>query len=125
MIDFIEWSSTPERNVSARNDTADLYRYFDCTEAAEFLYACVNRTVEEDLPREIHYLRRHDEAVRQIMELIEMPDNLAGRLLLLIRQYGGRLAKTRRESKFIQLTDQEVTALESIVKEVFAGSSDR
>ena len=47
------------------NDTADLYRYFDCTHAAEFLYACVHRTVEEDLPREIEYLRRHDQAIQR------------------------------------------------------------
>src|SRR6185312_2882931 len=67
LMPFIEWRSTPERNVEVLNDTADLYRYFDCTEAAEFLYACVMRTVEQDLPREIDYLRRHDEAIRRIM----------------------------------------------------------
>ena len=33
--------------------TADFYRYFDCTGEAEFLYSCVRRTVEKDLPREI------------------------------------------------------------------------
>jgi len=39
--------------VKVLNDTADLYRCFDCTEAAaEFLYACVERTVEQDLTRE-------------------------------------------------------------------------
>jgi hypothetical protein len=64
---------TAERNVEVLNDTADLYRYFDCTEAAEFLYACVQRTVEHDLPREIDTLRRHDAAMSRIMELIEMP----------------------------------------------------
>ncbi|MGE3278019.1 MAG: hypothetical protein AB7O67_23145 [Vicinamibacterales bacterium] len=31
-------------------NTADLYRYFDCTQAAEFLFACVPRTVEDDVP---------------------------------------------------------------------------
>ena len=35
------------------------------------------RTVEEDLPREIDYLRRHDEAIRRIMDTVEMPDRLA------------------------------------------------
>ena len=68
------------------NDTADLYRYFDCTEAAEFLYACVRRTVEQDLPREIDYLRRHDEAIRRIMDAVEMPDRLAENLVMFIRQ---------------------------------------
>jgi hypothetical protein len=62
---FIEWRPTSDRNVEILNETADLYRYFDCTEAAEFLYACMQRTVEHDLPREIDYLQRHDEALRQ------------------------------------------------------------
>jgi hypothetical protein len=53
---FIEWRPTPERNVQILNDTGDLYRYFDCTEAAEFLYSCVRRAVEQDLPHEIDYL---------------------------------------------------------------------
>jgi hypothetical protein len=50
---------TPHRNIEVLNDTADLYRYFDCTDTAEFLYACVQRTVQFDLPREIDFLRRH------------------------------------------------------------------
>jgi hypothetical protein len=62
LMDFIGWRPTPEHNVEVLNDTADLYRYFDATEAAEFLYSCVERTVEYDLPREIEYLRRHDQA---------------------------------------------------------------
>ena len=79
LLDYIEWRPTPERNVEVLNDTADLYRYFDCTQAAEFLYACVQRTVEQDLPREIDYLRRHDEAMARIREMIEMPDRLGAK----------------------------------------------
>ena len=51
LMDFIEWRVTPGKNVEVTNHTADLYRYFDCTAEAEFLYACVRRTVEHDLPR--------------------------------------------------------------------------
>jgi len=76
LMPFIEWRPTPERNVEVLNETADLYRYFDCTAEAEFLYACVRRTVEQDLPREIDYLSRHDEARRRIMDAVEMPDRL-------------------------------------------------
>ena len=96
LMPFIEWRPTPERNVEVLNDTADLYRYFDCTEAAEFLYACVRRTVEDDLPREIDYLRRHDEAIRRIMDAVEMPDRIAENLVMFIRQNKGTLAKKRR-----------------------------
>lgn len=121
LMPFIEWRPTPDRNVEVLNDTADLYRYFDCTEAAEFLYSCVQRTVDMDLPREIDYLRRHDEALRRIMDTVEMPDRLAENLLMFIRQNGGTLPKRRRENEFKALDDQEVRQLEEIVRDAFEG----
>jgi hypothetical protein len=117
----MEWRTTPERNVEVLNPTADLYRYYDCTEEAEFLYACVRRTVEQDLPREIDYLRRHDEALRRIMDMVEMPDRVAANLILFIRQNHGVLSKRRREGEFNKLRDDEVASIEGIVNEAFAG----
>jgi hypothetical protein len=121
LMPYIEWRATPERNVEVLNNTADLYRYFDCTEAAEFLYECVRRTVEHDLPREIDYLRRHDEAIRQIMDAVEMPDRVAENLVMFIHQNNGTLSKKRREGEFNKLSADEVTLIEAIVAEAFAG----
>lgn len=124
LMDFIEWRSTAERNVEVLNDTADLYRYFDCTEAAEFLYTCVRRTVEHDLPREIDFIRRHDEAMTRIMDRIEIPDRLAQNLILFIRQNNGMLSKRKREKEFFKLTDNEVQSLEQIIQDIFEGFDD-
>jgi hypothetical protein len=121
LMPFIEWRPTLSRNVEVLNDTADLYRYFDCTEEAEFLYSCVRRTVEEDLPREIEYLRRHDEAIHRIMDVVEMPDHLAENLVMFIRQNQGSLSKNRREHEFKELRDDEVALIEGIVREAFEG----
>jgi len=119
LMEFIDWRPTPDRNVDILNDTADLYRYFDCTEEAEFLYACVARTVEHDLPDEIDFLRRQDEAQSRIMEIVDMPDRLAQNLLMFMRQNGGVLPKKRRESAFAALTDDEARRVEEIYGEVF------
>jgi hypothetical protein len=124
LMDFIEWRPTAEHNVEVLNNTADLYRYFDCTQAAEFLYACVRRTVERDLPREIDYLRRHDEAMTRIMNMIEIPDRLAQNLIMFIRQNNGTLSKRRWEKEFSALTEDEVLILERIVEDVFDGFDD-
>jgi hypothetical protein len=121
LMPFIEWRPTPERNVEVFNASADLYRYFDCTEQAEFLYECVSRTVEHDLPREIDYLRRHDEAIQRIMDTVEMPDRVAEDLVMFIRQNKGKLSKNRRQHEFKELTDDEVTRLERIVRDAFEG----
>lgn len=119
LMPFIEWRPTPERNVEVLNRTADLYRYYNCTEEAEFLYSCVRRTVTEDLPREIDYLRRHDEAIRRIMDAIEMPDRLAENLVLYIRKNRGVLANKRRRREFQALGDDEVALVEGIVRDAF------
>ena len=121
LMAFIEWRATADRNVEVLNQTADLYRYFDCTEEAEFLYACVSRTVEHDLPCEIDYLRRHDEATRRIMDAVEMPDRVAGNLVMFIRQNNGTLSRKRREGEFQKLRDDEVALLEAIVNDAFEG----
>jgi hypothetical protein len=121
LMPFIDWRVTADQNVDVTNDTADLYRYFDCTAEAEFLYACVQRTVEHDLPHELDYLRRHDEAMQRIMNLVEMPDQLAQSLITFIRQNDGRLGRRRRENEFAKLTDIEVSDIEAIIAEAFEG----
>lgn len=119
LMPFIEWRPTPDRNVEVSNDTADLYRYFDCTEEAEFLYGCVARTVEHDLPNEIDFLRRQDEAQNRIMQIVDMPDRLAQNLLTFLRQNRGMVPKGRRTNEFAALTENEVKQIEAIYRDVF------
>ncbi|MDR3473449.1 MAG: hypothetical protein P4M09_17470 [Devosia sp.] len=121
LMPFIEWKATSDGNVEVTNDTADLYRYFDCTAEAEFLYACVERTVGHDLPQEIDYLKRQDAALQRIMNAVEMPDRLAQNLIMFTRQNDGVLPRRRRENEFAKLTDAEVADIEKIVAEEFDG----
>lgn len=125
LMEYIDWRKTPDHNVHVANDTADLYRYFDCTEEAEFLYGCVARTVEHDLPEEIKYLRLHDEMQRRIMETIEMPDHLAQNLIMFMRQNDGKLPKKRRQKEFAALTDEEIMRIETMYEEIFADADDQ
>jgi hypothetical protein len=71
--------------------------------------------IECDLPREIDYLRRHDVAIRRIMDTVEMPDRLAENLILYIRQNKGVLSKKRRQGEFNKLSERDVHAIERIV----------
>jgi hypothetical protein len=119
LMRFIDWRPTPRLNVEVLNDTADLYRYFDCTDTAEFLYSCVQRTVQFDLPREIDFLRRHDQALRRIMDTVDMPDRLAKDFIMFVQQNHGVLPKRRRTHEFGKLTDDEVAALEAVIRETF------
>ncbi len=119
LMDFIEWTATADKNVEVLNDTLDLYRYFDATDAAEFLYTCVKRTIEHDLPKEISYLLAHDVAMEEIMKIVEMPDRLAGNLIHFVRQNDGSLSNKRRKKEFSALTDKEVKTVEEIIQQAF------
>ncbi|WP_244598465.1 Fic family protein [Rhizobium tubonense] len=119
LLPYIEWVPTAQQNVSVLNDTADLYRYGDYTYLSEFLYMCVIRTIEEDLPKEIAYLACYDEAKRRIQDLLEMPDSMISSLITFVHRNDGRLSKQRRNKEFAKLTDQEVSDLEEIIADAF------
>ncbi len=124
LMEFIEWEPTAKGNVEVLNDTADLYRYFDCTEAAEFLFSCVKRTIDSDLPREIEYITRRDQAVREVMNVVEMPDLMAEQFVLFVHRNGGTLPKNRRKREFAALKDEELAELEEIIRDAFDGFSE-
>jgi Fic/DOC family protein len=119
LMPFIEWQPTADHNVNVINDTEDLYRYFDATLVAEFLYECVKTTIENDLPREISYLIAHDKAEEHIMEYVEMPNKLAQDLIMFVRQNGGAMPKKRREKEFSVLTEEEVIRIEKIIMDAY------
>ncbi len=72
LLPHLRWEPTENFNVRVMNDTADLYRFFDATPHAEFLYECVKRTIEHDLPYEADFLRRYDEFCRRIEGMVDM-----------------------------------------------------
>lgn len=119
LLDCIDWVPTPKRNVRVTNDTRDLYRYGDYTELSEFLYTCVIRTITEDLPREIEYLKAYDAARENVNAVIEIPDNTVTLLINMIRQNSGKLSKGKRKQLFSELTDEQVEAVELAIADAF------
>ena len=65
--------------------------------------------------------RCNDEALRRIMNIVEMPDRMAENLVRFIRLNEGKLGRKRREGEFEKLTDDEVAYIEAIVQEAFDG----
>jgi hypothetical protein len=68
LLQFIEWRPSEKGNVEVLSDTGDYYRYFDATPHAEFLYRCVEETVERDLPEEVAYLEAYDRFTAGVKE---------------------------------------------------------
>jgi hypothetical protein len=120
LLPFIEWEPTELGNVRVLNDTADYYRYFDATAHAEFLYRCVEETVERDLPEEVAFLEAYDRFVSQLQSIVDMPQQLMNLLHRFLVQNGGRLSKRARSREFAKLTDAEVERIERLFAESHA-----
>lgn len=119
LLPCIEWRATADHNVEVLNDTADYYRYFDATAHAEFLYACVEQTVEHDLPEEVRFLEAFDEFSSAVKELVDMPDREIERLRGFLAQGQGQLSRRAREREFRALTAEEATRIEALYRELF------
>jgi Fic family protein len=121
VLPLVNWKPTQDGNVEVLNDTADLYRYFDATPQAEFLYACVQKTALEDLPEEADYLRRYDAFKGHVEAIVEMPDLTIDLLFRVLRHNNGRLSKRAREKEFARLTADEAERIEQVYADTFQG----
>ncbi len=117
-LEFVEWRPTPAGNVEVLNETIDLYRYFDATRQAEFLYDCVAQTIEHNLPQEIRFLERYDRMKSAIRDRFDMPEHTSDLLIRFLRQNNGVLSKRAREREFQALTADECRELEELYAEI-------
>lgn len=118
-LDLIDWEPTEKGNVDVKNTTIDLYRFFDATEQAEFLYECVEITIEKTLPEEVTYLENHAKMIDYIEQNFDMPDKDKENLIGFLRQNGGHLSTRARNKEYAALTSVEIAALEERFSEIF------
>jgi hypothetical protein len=122
LLEQVEWEATEKGNVRVLHETARLYRYFDATAHAEFLYDRVEETIERDLPREVAYWEGFDRFAERVQRLLgDMPRSTIDLLHRLLGQDKGRLSKRAREKEFAMLTDDEARAVEELWSECHEG----
>jgi hypothetical protein len=114
-LDFVDWHWTSENEMVADNDTIQLYRYFDATALAEYLYDRVADTVRHDLREELGFMAVFDAAVKGVKEVVDMPDRRASLFVRFCLQNNGRLSRNKR-SNFEELADAEVARMEDAVR---------
>lgn len=119
LLPLVQWQPTPDHNVEVLNDTADFYRFFDATPHAEFLYACVQQTIDRDLPSEVQFLERYDHFRAIVTDLVDMPDRTLDNLFGFLRQNHGHLSRRARENEFAALSDGEQQQIEAAYNEIF------
>jgi len=118
IMPHIDWRWVGER-IEVDNDTADLYRYFDATSLAEFMFAKVAETIRRDLRDELEFVSIYDGSLAAVLRIVDMPDRRASLLVRLCLQNGGNLSKKKRQD-FKELTEEEVESMQEAIREVIA-----
>lgn len=122
LLPLIHWEATESFNVRVLNDTVDFYRFFDATPHAEFLYRCVQKTIDEDLPNETAFLQNYDTFRRRVEGMIDMPERTVDLLFRFLQQNEGRLSKRAQSNEFKALTKAEAVRIEDIFAETIGTS---
>ncbi len=112
---YLEWRWTPEKEIEVTSESAHLYRYFDATPLAEFLYSKVEETIRKDLKEELGFVAVYDAAMQAVRAIVDMPDRRASLFVQLVLRNAGTLSKSKRD-QFRELSDGEIAALEAAVR---------
>ncbi|HVO74279.1 MAG TPA: Fic family protein [Ignavibacteriaceae bacterium] len=118
LLDFVEWKKTDDNNVEVLNETCDYYRYFDATLQAEFLFDCVNYTIDRIIPDEVLYLQKYDAMKAWLEDNFQMPDKTVALLIRFLEQNNGTLSKRAREKEFVLLKNAEIKDIEEKYNEI-------
>ena len=118
-IDLIEWEATADHNVKVLNETIDIYRYYDITAQVEFLYKCIEETIEEIIPNELDYLDKYDRMAQYINDHFSLPNTKVDLLIKFLNQNNGKLSKNKKQKEFDDFTDAEISSLETNFKSIF------
>jgi Fic family protein len=112
ILEFIEWQKTRNNNIEVLNETLDYYRYFDATPQAEYLFECVDYTINKIIPEEVDYLQKYDALKSWLDDTFQMPDKMVAMLIRFMEQNNSSLSKRAREKEFKDLTDDEIREIE-------------
>ena len=110
--------------VENPDDVEAAYRYPDLTVQAEFLAHALRASVEDDLLEEVDFLRKYDAALSLVRQVVDMPDKRLSLLIRLLHENSGRLSRTKRQSQFGELKDDEVIAVQEAFAEAFGITRD-
>lgn len=118
LMERVEYTMDNRQRMTITNDTADFYRYIDCTELTRITIDFIRETIETELPAELKHLTMYDDIRRGIRHIVELPDRIADLFVRLVRQNGGTLSKKKRAlPEFAALTSVEIAAMEAVVRD--------
>jgi hypothetical protein len=88
------------------------------TSQATYLAETIHATLKEDMPEELLFLMRYDEAKKEIQHIVDMPDRDINLMLIFLHQNKGVFPKRRRE-QFSKLNDEEILKMQEVYRKIY------
>lgn len=102
--------------LTVKQETKTFYQYIDFTHLAEYLFSCIEETIELHFAKELNFLVNYDKTKHAIQTVVDMPDKLIDLLIRILIQNNGKLSLRKRAKFFDTLTDEELSDLIEIVQ---------
>ncbi|HEX5062783.1 MAG TPA: cell filamentation protein Fic, partial [Kofleriaceae bacterium] len=122
VMPLVDYELEADGSLLVTNETADHYRYFDATPMAEALHRWLDEALHTELRGELDFLVRYQDTKAAMANIIDMPDHLVDLFIKIVTSNGGSLSKRKRE-EFVMLSDDEVSALEGVVRRHMLGTN--
>ncbi|MCF6227016.1 MAG: Fic family protein [Xanthomonadales bacterium] len=107
-------------DIPAQGNNAVYFRFPNFTRQTEFLYRTLERTVKEDLQKEINYLLGFDSAYKQLNEELDWPAHSLDLFIRVVEKNGGTLSNKNRQRHFDWMRKDEIERAELGVQNAFA-----
>lgn len=119
LMTLLRYSFNTNNKLIVDNNRSSFYRYMDMTVIAEYLFNCIEKTIENTFKIEIKFLENYDIAKKEIQDIVDMPDRLIDLFIQITGQNKGKLSKRKKDAHFNKLTDDEIEKLEEVIQEYF------
>jgi hypothetical protein len=104
--------------VTNQREVEGYFRYPDLTEQCVYLLRTIHATLTEDMPEELRFIQRYDEAKKALQNIVDMPDKEINLMLTFLHQNNGVFPKRRRE-RFARLADEEIALMQTAYRKIF------
>lgn len=97
--------------------TKQHYQFIDYTHFAEYLFSCIQTTINDDFKDELDFIVNYDQTKSAIQNIIDMPDLKIDRIIKWFSENQGKLGKKMRTIYFKELSDETIEATEKLVSQ--------
>ena len=111
-----DYTLDAEGRLTAHKSSLAYYQYIDYTEIVEYLFDCIQTTINTEFKNELSYIANYDKTKKAIQNIIDMPDKEIDRIIKFITQNNGKLSSTKRQRYFSKLIDAEIDAIQKVVQ---------